>query len=180
MAYNGQTLEIHLVFAFPGPDVLRFVTEVHWWIRFPRRWHYGEMQTNHCFQRPSCWFWIETEGHCSNTNRKFMCLQGQRSRQGEQKGCHYNLLDAPLSQGRGCQKGVNKLKTCQLLLLPLGSPHKNGQQLLVSRFSKGWLKQLEGAQHESSPTGTQRAPGSSRRACQLGAVHHFHTRLQNL
>lgn len=53
-------LDVHLIFAFPGPDVLDFLTEVHWWIQFSRWWCYREMQSNYCFWTPFCWFWLWT------------------------------------------------------------------------------------------------------------------------
>ena len=98
------------------------------------------------------------------------------SREGKQKGCNCDLSDAPLNWGRGCQKGVNKLKTNKLLLLPLHPPHKDGQQILVSRFSKGWVKLLEGAQDEHSPRGCPRGQSDSLPAGSSTAFSHAATK----
>lgn len=98
------------------------------------------------------------------------------SREEKQKGCTYHLSDAPLNWGRSCQKGVNKLKTNKLLLLPLHPPHKDGQQILVSRFSKGCLKLLEGTQRKRSPRGCPRGQLDSLPAGSSTTLSHAATK----
>lgn len=53
-------LGIHLILAFPWPDVLDFLTEAHWLIRSLRWWHYRKMQSNYCFWTPLLSFWLWT------------------------------------------------------------------------------------------------------------------------
>lgn len=133
------------------------------------------MQSNYCFWTPFHWFWLWT-GRFKNVpcyskvNREHMGLwQGREAERLQSWPLRY-----PFELGMKLPKGVNKPKTNRLL--PLRPPHKDGQQILVSRFSKGWLKRLEGAQHKSGP---RAVPEWGWTACQLGAPPCFHTQLQS-
>lgn len=169
------TLDVHLIFAFPGPDVCDFIQKFHWWIQFSRWLHYRKCKVIIAFEHPSTGFGFELEdSKIYLVTARWTENTWAFGREGKQKGRNHDLSDIPLNWRWSCQKGVNKLKTNRLL--PLRPPHKDGQQILVSRFSKGWLKRLEGAQHKRGP---RAVPEWGWTACQLGAPPCFHTQLQS-